>query len=143
MKMDGEAVNFDKEDFKAYLTMIENVISRMTTNSFLIKGWTITMISAILTLAVSKKLNYKVYVIAVVVNIAFCFIDCFYLRTERLYRNMYNGVLTLKNNLEQIAFFDLDAKKYKDKNTKPINVFISWPICPLYLVILASIIFIA
>ncbi|WP_053075331.1 hypothetical protein [Clostridium carboxidivorans] len=52
-------MNFDKEDFKAYLTMIENVISRMATNSFIVKGWTITMISAILVLAVSKKLKLQ------------------------------------------------------------------------------------
>ncbi|EET88939.1 conserved hypothetical protein [Clostridium carboxidivorans P7] len=136
-------MNFDKEDFKAYLTMIENVISRMATNSFIVKGWTITMISAILVLAVSKNLNYKVYIIAIVADISFCFIDCFYLRTEKLYRNMYKSVLGFKNNLKQINFFDLNASEYKDKNTSPINVFLSCSIWPLYLVILASIVFIA
>lgn len=141
--MEVTVVDFDKEDFKAYLTMIENVISRMATNSFIVKGWTITMISAILALAVSKNLNYKVYIIAIVADISFCFIDCFYLRTEKLYRNMYKSVLNFKNNLKQINFFNLDASEYKDKNTSPINVILSCSIWPLYLVILASIVFIA
>jgi len=137
-------MNFDKEDFKSYLNMIQAVISHMASNSFLVKGWAITIISAILSLAAAKKLNSCIYFMAVAVTIAFCIIDCFYLKTERLYRNLYNKVVNEGiEDLRKVKFFDLDTSNCKDKNTKPINVFFSNSIWPLYITILLGILFIA
>jgi len=137
-------VCFDKEDFKTYLSMIQEVISRMANNSFLVKGWAITIISAILSFAAAKKLNPSIYFMAATVTIAFCIIDCFYLRTEKLYRNLYKKVVNEGlEDLSQVRFFDLDISNCKDKNTRFINIFFANSIWPLYLTILIGILFIA
>ena len=137
-------MSFDKGDFKDYLSMIQVVITRMENNSFLVKGWAITIVSAIMSFAAANKLSFRIYFIAAAVTIAFCIIDCFYLRTQRLYRNLYKKVINEGlQDLSLVRFFDLDASNCKDKNTKLINVFLSNSIWTLYSTILLGILFIA
>ena len=127
-----------------YLAMIQAVISRMANNSFLVKGWAITIISGILSFAAAKRLNPSIYFVATAVTIAFCIIDCFFLKTEKLYRNLYKKVVNKGlEDLSQVRFFDLDISNCKDKNTKIINIFFANSIWPLYLTILLGILFIA
>lgn len=133
-------MNFDKEDFRAYLTMIQSVISRMANNSFLVKGWSITIISAILTLATARGLNHRIYIVAAVVTTAFCFLNCIYLKTERLYRNLHKKVQNEGlQELKQVKFFNLDTSACKDKNTRLIKVVLSNSIWPFYSAILLGI----
>jgi len=137
-------MDFDKEDFKTYLTMIQSIISRMANNSFLIKGWAMTIVSSILALAVTRGLNHSIYIVSTVVTIAFCFLNCIYLRTERLYRNLYKKVQKEgMQDLNQVKYFNLDTSECKNKNTRLIKVFMSNSIWPFYLSILIGILIIA
>ena len=68
-----------------HLEFVQNVITRMNSNSFQLKGWMITIVSALLALyASSNKLLY-IFVAIVPVIIFWC-LDAFYLKQERLYR---------------------------------------------------------
>jgi len=135
-----DKMNFDKEDFKAYLTMIQSIISRMANNSFLVKGWAMTIISAILALAASRGLDNDIYIVAAIVTIAFCFLNCIYLRTERLYRNLYKKVQNEgMEDLKQVKYFNLDTSECKDKNTRLIRVIMSNSIWPFYSAILLGV----
>ncbi|MCP4965336.1 MAG: hypothetical protein GY926_08875 [bacterium] len=74
-----------------HLKMIQAVISRMAQNSFLIKGWTVTLIAALFALAAADS-NPAFVIIALVPAIGFWGLDTFYLRQERLFRGLYDQV---------------------------------------------------
>ncbi len=72
-----------------HLEMLQQVITRMTSNSFLVKGWSVTLLSAILVMTAKDKV-YAMGWVAVVPIAAFWLIDGFFLREERLFRKLYD-----------------------------------------------------
>ena len=76
----------------AYLNIIQSVISRMASNSFLIKGWTITLFSALLSLTVSSS-SRRYLPIGFIPLFAFWYLDYYYLRQERLFRKLYERAI--------------------------------------------------
>jgi hypothetical protein len=73
-----------------HLEMLQVVIARMASNSFLVKGWSLTLFSAIL--VVGATAASSIIWVAVVPVIAFWMLDGFFLRQERLYRGLYDLV---------------------------------------------------
>jgi hypothetical protein len=77
-----------------HLEMLQGVISRMAGNSFLIKGWSITIVSAFVALTVSNG-NKILIAAALFPTIMFWFLDAYFLRQERLFRKLYDYARTL------------------------------------------------
>ena len=126
-------LEYDKEDFRLYINLIEEIIKRMANNTFIIKGWAITVISALLTIENSFKANFRIDMIIIVVDGAFCFLDCFYLREERLYRNLYSEVIKCSKDKDcKIDYYNLNTKLYTNRRTRYINIICSKLILPLY-----------
>ena len=74
-----------------HLEFIQSVITRMSSNSFLIKGWCITLVSGLLGLA--AKDNDKRFIIVVFFPaLMFWMLDAYYLRQERLFCKKYDEV---------------------------------------------------
>lgn len=71
-----------------HLEMLQQVIARMANNSFLVKGWSITLISALLAFATKDKMAAMAW-IAFLPLIAFWLLDAFFLHQERLFRALY------------------------------------------------------
>lgn len=69
-----------------HLEFIQNVITRMNSNSFLIKGWAITLVSALFALA-AKDANINYVLISYIVIPVFWVLDGFYISRERQYRD--------------------------------------------------------
>src|SRR6266581_4267715 len=78
----------------AHLQMIQAVITRMASNSFLLKGWTVTLVAALFALAAAKVVPYFVY-LAYFPLIVFWILDGYFLRQERLFRRLYDRVRIL------------------------------------------------
>ena len=81
-----------------HLEFIQSNISRMNQCSFMIKGWTITIISALLALFAASKGNGQtgntVYIfVAIVPTFIFWYLDSYYLQQERIFRGIYNAVI--------------------------------------------------
>ena len=70
------------------LEIIQEIINRMANNSFIIKGWTITLVVVTLLLKGNKYHTF----IAFIPILVFWFLDAYFLRLERLYRRLYNWV---------------------------------------------------
>ena len=71
-----------------HLNMIQDVINRMASNSFALKGWSVTLIAGIFVL--SSKDNDKLYfLVSYIPVIVFWGLDSYYLLQERLYRALY------------------------------------------------------
>ncbi|MBI1747493.1 MAG: hypothetical protein HYR55_13015 [Acidobacteria bacterium] len=72
-----------------HLEMLQQIITRMASNSFLVKGWSVTLLSAILVLTAQGKV-YAMGWVAVIPVAAFWLLDGFFLRQERLFRKLYD-----------------------------------------------------
>lgn len=72
-----------------HLEMLQQIITRMASNSFLVKGWSVTLLSAILVMTAKDKV-YAMGWVAVIPVVAFWVIDGFFLRQERLFRKLFD-----------------------------------------------------
>ena len=67
------------------LDLISSCINRMANNSFLIKGWYITVLIGVLTIFISKD-NYNFFslgIILLIITIIFGLMDMYYLYLEK------------------------------------------------------------
>jgi hypothetical protein len=71
-----------------HLEMLQAAITRMASNSFMIKGWYITLVSALL--ALSAKDTKGMVFVAYLPVLMFCWLDAFFLRRERLFRKLFD-----------------------------------------------------
>ena len=74
-----------------HLEMIQSVITRMGNNSFLLKGWSIVVVSALFVLA-AKDSNLSFILLAYFPTVAFWVLDGYFLWQERLYRELDDKV---------------------------------------------------
>lgn len=72
-----------------HLEMIQGIINRMASNSFALKGWSVTLVAGIFALS-SKDANEIYFLIAYIPIIVFWFLDAYYLLQERLFRSYLN-----------------------------------------------------
>jgi len=93
-----------------HLEMIQSVIERMGNNSFLIKGWSITLVSAIFVIAIQDK-DKITALWTLFPAIIFWLLDGFYLWQERLLRSLYDHVRILA---EKNIDFSMDTSKVRD-----------------------------
>lgn len=123
-----------------YLEMIQNVISRMASNSFLLKGWAVTIVVGLLAFANLKDMDSKFIIIALVPTIFFWILDSFFLQQERMYIKLYNAATKL-NKLEDINF-SLNAKPYEKEVDSLCKVMFSktllWFYLPITVVIVIA-----
>lgn len=103
------SVTLQPEDIKKYflkeIEIIENIISRMANNSFIIKGWTITLVVISMLLSQDPKLR----LFSIVPCIFFWGLDAYFLWLEKLYRALYDWVIV--NRLSTNTYlFDLNAR---------------------------------
>ena len=104
------------ENKRKHLEFIQGVISRMAGNLFFLRGWTITLIGALLALfSKNNSPDYIFYFLILVVFILWI-LDGYFLSQERSYRDLYNHVRKLK---EEEIDFSMDISEYQKlkKNT--------------------------
>jgi len=114
----------DKESLKEYMLkeieLIQDTIKRMAFNSFIIKGWAITLVVVALLL---KGTNYQVW-IAFIPLLVFWFLDAYFLWQERLYRKLYEWVVNNRLNTDEYLF-DMNAYRFKDTVQSRIRIMFS------------------
>lgn len=111
-----------------HLEFIQNVITRMNQNSFLIKGWAITLTSALFALS-AKDANTNYILIAYIPVPVFWLLDSFFLMTEKKYRLLYKSV-ALKSP-DRIDF-DMNIDGIKEPSVKFVKSFFSMTLLPFY-----------
>ena len=79
------------ENKRHHLLVVQTIIARMGVNSFLLKGWSVTLISALFALA-ADKVNTSFVYIAFLPCIVFWALDGYFLWQERLFRALYEQV---------------------------------------------------
>lgn len=114
--MENESEQLYKE-----IDLIQDCIKRMAKNSFMIKGWTLTVFAGIIAIATENLLNNVWLLICCVLVpiLSFWFLDAFYLQIEKKYRKMYEWVLEERKLGNMEHQFDLNPAKF-DKSVKSI-----------------------
>jgi hypothetical protein len=118
-----------------HLEMIQNVINRMTNNSFLVKGWSIVLVTALFVLAGKDTKLYFVY-LGFFPALSFFFLDGYYTWQEKLYRELYDDVRTKQGETD----YSLDASPYKEKVKSWFKTCFSSPLIILHGAIIITIV---
>ena len=103
------------EDVRQHLSFIQGVITRMNSNSFSMKGWMVAIVSALLAVYATNATSahsYVYFIAALIADVIFCFLDAYYLKMERQYRDLYDTIR--KNPVD--TDFAMDASN-SDKTT--------------------------
>jgi hypothetical protein len=96
-----------------HLEFIQAGITRFGGNSFLIKGWALTIGAAFFAVLVNK-LSSGIAVAGLVPLVAFWFLDGMYLWYERLFRKLYDDVRTPGTTVELLS---MDTGPYENTVT--------------------------
>jgi len=115
----------DKESLKEYMLkeieLIQNIIKRMAFNSFMIKGWAITLVVVSLLLKGTDK--YEIW-IAFIPLLVFWFLDAYFLWQERMYRKLYEWVINNRLKTDEYLF-DMNAYRFKDEVQSKLRIMFS------------------
>jgi len=115
-----------------HLEFIQLIITRMNVNSFLLKGWCVTIVAAVFALYASNQ-NICVIIIGVLPTIIFWFLDAYYLTQERKFRGLYNDVAGVSDNPRQLKEFEMRPDLYTKGKYSYFNVLFSKTIWLLYI----------
>ena len=121
------------EEKRQHLEFIQNIITRMNTNSFQLKGIAVAIVSALLAVYASTQNVFFVF-LGIPPTLLFWFLDAYYLQQERKFRGVYNDVAGLKKVIE-VKQYEMPIHKYTkkiDKQFSYINVFCSKTIFWMY-----------
>jgi hypothetical protein len=107
----------DMEVKTKHLEFIQATINRMAQNSFLLKGWAITLVGALLALTF-KEIDKRYLLISVAVLVLFWALDAYYLSRERGFIRLYDDVRTSAGATTDFA---MDVTEFIGNR--------SWPLC--------------
>jgi len=111
--------DFDDNRVK-HLEMIQSVISRLGTDSFLIKGWAVTVSGAFVGFAIGEK-SWGLALAGVVPALLFWGLDAYFLRAERHFRALHEAVRTSEAGVPPF-FMAATSSEFKPSSPK-----CSWP----------------
>lgn len=99
-------------DKQKHLEMIQGVINRLSRNSFLLKGWSVTLLSALIALSAHNNNINLVYFACIPIPILWG-LDGFFLWQEKLFRRLHDLVRVLP---EDKIDFSMDESQITGKD---------------------------
>ena len=109
-----------KDPSEAYFQEIERIqaiIERQADNSFKIKGWTITLVVAVI---VFRTGDYQT-LLGYIPLVTFWYLDSYYLKQERKYRKLYAWVRSERLSSDE-HFFEMDASRFNSSTAKTSEI---------------------
>ncbi len=101
----------DKDQIIKHLEMIQRIINRLGHDSFLIKGWSMTIIVAAIILTARYDLQNQFIILVFIIPIfGFWILDGYFLWQERLFRRLYDKI-----RMQEATDFTMDTGKYSNK----------------------------
>lgn len=97
------------------IDLLQSCIDRMAKNSFMIKGWFVSIYAVVLALLPEKVDVMLLCVVLIVVNILFWYLDGVYLRDEKIYRRIYQWVVEARKQNDRELMYQLELNLYKNK----------------------------
>jgi hypothetical protein len=117
-----------------HLSFIQAVITRLSTQSFLVKGWGVTLAVALLALAANR--NSPGYAaVSSCPFLVFWILDGFFLSRERAFRSLYDDV---RRKEGAVIDFSMDIRPFRTGRNSWLCSAFSRTLLPLYGLLLAS-----
>lgn len=101
----------DRADHHKHMDYVQAVITRLANNSFVMKGWALTLSSALLGLAASQG-QAMLACAAVVPAMAFWLLDTYFLRQERAFREMFGDIAA-----KRVTNFEIEPAPYAKRQS--------------------------
>ena len=105
----------DKDELFKEIDLIQGCINRMAQNSFMLKGWALTIFAGVTAFTKGENFSDPITLVCTTIIPFVCFWirDTFFLRTKKKYRKMYEDMLTKRkiNNTE--GQYELNPKTIK------------------------------
>lgn len=95
----------------AYLGFIQAIVSRMANNAFAVKGWSISISTAIIAAGIALQ-SWQIITLTILPIILFVFLDSYFFIQEKNYRDLFNK--KRNQNFDEADQFNLSP---------PINVY--------------------
>ncbi|MDR0872694.1 MAG: hypothetical protein LBN27_04395 [Prevotellaceae bacterium] len=116
------------------IDLIQNVINRMANNSFLLKGWLVSLIVVVLALTketiVATELSYFALILLLPV-IVFWYLDAFFLHKEKCYRKLYEWVIENREKTKDFSY-SLDYTRFAKNVNSIFCIMFSKTLYPFY-----------
>lgn len=131
------------------IDLIQGCVNRMAHNSFIIKGWLISLIAVVLTLLPENFEIKWLCVVGLLITMCFWYLDGYFLKIERLYRWKYEWVIVKRLETDKWSY---DLNPYntemwltntdgtEKKIPKEIEVMCSKTLLPIYIPIIIVIV---
>lgn len=100
---------------EAHLSMIQGIVGRLGQNSFLLKGWSVLLVSALLALGAASA-EELVLIVAFLPVLAFWGLDGYFLWQERLFRRLYDDV---RERDEEHIDYSMDVSLIRKQPSSP------------------------
>ena len=91
-----------------HLALVQGVVNRLAGNSFALKGWSVTLVSALLALA-AKDADPRLVLVALLPALTFWGLDGYFLAQERLFRRLYAKLIDPK---QQVPAFSMETEPF-------------------------------
>ena len=103
-----------------HIDLAQSIITKMAQNSFVIKGWMITIVVGLFVFLQNDnyKNNFLIYLFPI---IGFWFLDSYYLWQERLYRKLYVRIIS---DIKGSSDLKLSVEEFKN-STKYLSALFS------------------
>jgi len=99
----------DQSQVVKHLEMIQGIVSRLGHDSFLVKGWSMTILAAWIIFIARSEIQSDVIVLVFLVPVfGFWGLDGYFLWQERLFRKVYDEI-----RKQEITDFAMNTSKYK------------------------------
>jgi|GEM_PF-733848 len=112
-----------------HLELVQSIVTRLATSSFVAKGWALTVAGAIYGFA-ANHLNPWIASVGLLPTLGFWWLDAYFLLHERLFRCLYNDAHQPSTS---VGLFSMNIAAYKKgRNTTWPNVFFSITLAIFY-----------
>ena len=113
MSADNDKISI--EEIHKEIDLIQACITRMAQNSFMIKGWFVSIYAVVLALLPEKINLFLLCTVLIMVNLMFWYLDAFFLRTEKIYRKIYDWVLEMRPKNNRELLYQLNPHEFEGR----------------------------
>jgi hypothetical protein len=118
----------DRSDLHKHLEFIQNVIARLANDSFLLKGWAITVSGAFFGFGVQQNTG-SLALVGLLPAMAFWALDAYYVKKERQFRKLFDSVRRDPASHEP---FEMDPHPFHREVKRWGRTFLSITLLPFY-----------
>jgi hypothetical protein len=124
----------DREVLHKEIDLIQGVINRMASNSFMLKGWLISLIAVVLALSKDSLFSCNAIFVCSILCfpiLIFWYLDAFFLHREKCYRALYEWVIKNRMSTNE-NLYSLNYRPYQKKVNSQLKIMFSKTLFPIY-----------